>query len=173
MSRDVRSLTRGMRRAEESAWREFHELYYELLEGVARARGIAADEVPDVIQRSYLRMLRHAKVFEREEDLRGWICCVLRSEAIDTLRGRTRRAGLLERVGDWISGKNEEAPGDALLEGMASADRRLLERHYVEGWSQAELAAEAGVTVKAMESRLARLRERARRWLVKEERSGR
>ncbi len=68
-----------------------------------------------------------------------------------------------------MSGRRDTAGTGALLEGMPVAERRLLERHYSEGWSQAELAAEAGVSVKAMESRLARLRIRARQWLVKQE----
>ncbi len=165
---DIRALTRGLRRADESAWRDFHELYYDLLDGVARARGVDPAEIPDVIQRSYLRILRNVKPFDREPDFRAWICCVLRSEVIDTMRGRTRRAGLLERVREWISGKVDGVEAGALLEGMPVADRRLLERHYAEGWSQAELAEEAGISVKAMESRLARLRHRARAWLVKE-----
>lgn len=166
---DIRAMTRGLRRADESAWRDFHESYYDLLEGVARARGVDPAEIPDVIQRSYLRMLRNAKVFGREPDFRAWICCVLRSEVIDTMRGRTRRAGMMERVRDWISGRQDPAGAGELLEGMPVAERRLLERHYSEGWSQAELAAEAGVSVKAMESRLARLRIRARQWLVQQE----
>ncbi|MCH7228958.1 RNA polymerase sigma factor [Haloferula sp. A504] len=166
---DIRALTRGLRRADESSWRNFHESYYDLLEGVARARGVDPAEVPDVIQRSYLRMLRNAKTFDRESDFRAWVCCVLRSEVIDTARGRARRAGMLERVREWISGKPDAGHAGALLEGMPAAERRLLERHYTEGWSQAELAAEAGVSVKAMESRLARLRIRARQWLVNQE----
>jgi DNA-directed RNA polymerase specialized sigma24 family protein len=44
-------------------------------------------------------------------------------------------------------------------------DRQLLARHYVEGWSQEELAAEQQTSVKAVESKLARLRRRLRKQL--------
>ena len=169
MSEDVRALTRGLRRAEESAWCRFHESYCDLLEGIARARGVPPDEVADVIQRSYLRILRNVREFECEADFRAWVCCVLRSEAIDTVRGRVRRVGLLGRISGWFDGHADPEAGGALLEGMPAAERRLLERHYLEGWSQAELAAEAGVSEKAIECRLARLRDRARRWLGERE----
>ena len=52
---------------------------------------------------------------------------------------------------------------------MREEERLLLERHYVEGWSQTELAGEAGISRKAMESKLARLRLKARRLLQSQE----
>lgn len=167
---EVRSLTRAMRRADEDAWRRFHESYYDLLEAVARARGVDEGELADVIQRCYLRVLRHVRPFEEEEGFRAWLCCLMRSEVIDHARGRQRRAGLMAKLREWISGSEMGATRSAtLLEGMAAPERRLLELHYVEGWSQAELAAEAGISAKAMESKLARLRQRARRWLTEGE----
>jgi len=170
---DIGTLSRAMRRADEAAWQHFHEHYYDLLEGVARARGVGPEEAPDVIQGCYLRILRNVRRFDDEREFRAWLCCVLRSEVIDSARRRRHRASLLERVGEWLAGGNPGGAAAPLLEGMDGGERRLLERHYVEGWSQAELAAEAGVSVKAMESRLARLRQRARRWLERREGGGR
>ena len=73
---------------------------------------------------------------------------------------------MVERFKEWASGKSAQwaEVGDP-LEGMAATDRDLLERHYVDGWSQAELAAEAGISVKAIESKMARLRRKARVFL--------
>ena len=45
---------------------------------------------------------------------------------------------------------------------LEEEDRRLLTRHYVDGWSQDELAAEQQISTKALESKLARLRRRLR-----------
>lgn len=151
-----------MKRGDEAAWRRFHDLYYEDLRRVALSRGVSESEVADVIQRSYLRILKHVKPFSSENDFRAWCCCLLRSEIVDSSRRSGRRQSVMERFKEWVSDKSTEWVGSDPLEGMAAADRSLLERHYVEGWSQAELAAEAGVSVKAIESKMARLRRRAR-----------
>ncbi|MGB6223222.1 RNA polymerase sigma factor [Haloferula sp.] len=154
-----------MKRGDEAAWREFHDRYYDDLRRVALSRGVSETEVADVIQRSYLRILKHMKLFTTESDLRAWACCLLRSEVVDSSRRNRRRVSMMERFKGWVSEKPAQWVGGDPLEGMAAADRALLERHYVEGWSQAELAAEAGVSVKAIESKMARLRRRARAFL--------
>ena len=163
---DVGRLTRAMMRGDEGAWREFHDRYYEDLRRVALSRGVSESEVADVIQRSYLRILKHMKPFSSADDFRAWCCCLLRSEVIDVSRKNGRRISMVERFKVWASGKSAHwaEVGDP-LEGMAAADKDLLERHYVDGWSQAELAAEAGVSVKAIESKMARLRRKARVFL--------
>ncbi|MEM9237595.1 MAG: RNA polymerase sigma factor [Verrucomicrobiota bacterium] len=169
-SEDVARLSRAMKRGDEAAWRVFHERYFEVLRRVALSRGVPDAEVADVTQRAYLRILKHMKPFTKESDFRAWICCLLRSEVIDASRKRIRRGSMLERFRDWLGGTSDIIwPGVDPLEGMAVGDRVLLERHYVEGWSQAELAAEAGVSVKAIESKMARLRRKARRFLETQE----
>ena len=110
------------------------------------------------------------KVFSSENDLRAWVCCLLRSEVVDSSRRIGRRVSMMERFKEWVSGPTLAWADAELLEGMAEADRSLLERHYVEGWTQAELAAEAGVSVKAIESRMARLRFKARAFIETNER---
>jgi DNA-directed RNA polymerase specialized sigma24 family protein len=166
---DVGRLTRAMKRGDEAAWRRFHDFYYEDLRRVALSRGVADSEVADVVQRSYLRILKHVKPFHSESDFRAWCLCLLRSEVVDTSRRNGRRQSMVERFKEWAGDKSVEWLGSDPLEGMPMAERSLLERHYVEGWSQAELAAEAGVSVKAIESKMARLRQRARTFVEKSE----
>jgi RNA polymerase sigma factor (sigma-70 family) len=159
---DVSRLTRAMKRGDEAAWRWFHDTYYEDLRRLALGRGASESDVADVIQRSYLRILKHMKPFDKESDLRAWCFCLLRSEVIDTSRKMNRHQSMTERFKEWLSHKSADWAQTDLLDGLPPADRSLLEKHYVEGWSQADLAADAGVTVKAIESRIARLRRRAR-----------
>ena len=52
------------------------------------------------------------------------------------------------------------------LELCRADDRGLLEKKYFEQWSYNEIAAELQTTPKAIESRLARLRERLRRCIL-------
>jgi len=170
MDADTARLTRALARCEESAWQEFHALYYEFLLARVMARGVVESEASEVVQRVYLRVLKNPKAFERRADFEAWLSCLARCEAIDTGRSVRRRSWLREKFEQWSAVRHEavvETPaGDGRLsEALGSLDgneRALLTRHYYGGWSQEELAREHGISVKAIESRLARLRSRLR-----------
>jgi RNA polymerase sigma factor (sigma-70 family) len=164
---DVVSLTRGLTRCDEAAWRDFHACYFPLLKSMAVARGIPDCEASEIVQRVYLRVLRHAKVFHKNSDLEAWLACLTRCEAVDTFRRVHRRTWLGERFQQWQDlRRSTPAEMDERLEtamlALDEEDRRLLTRHYVDGWTQDELAAEQCVSTKAVESKLARLRRRLR-----------
>lgn len=170
MEEDIVILTRGLVRCDEDAWRDFHARYFARLRSMAVARGVREGDAGEVVQRVYLRIIRHAKVFESEGDLLAWLACLTRCEAIDAARRSTRRTWLGERFQQWqeFARSGEAADGEALESAMLSLeedDRRLVSRHYVEGWSQEELAAEQKTSIKAIESKLARLRRRLRKHL--------
>jgi RNA polymerase sigma-70 factor (ECF subfamily) len=173
MEDDIVTLTRGLVRCDEDAWRDLHRRYFTRLRSQAMARGVPEGDAADVVQRVYLRVIRHAKVFESEESLLAWLACLTRCEAIDTTRRSRRRSWLGERFQQWqeFSRPGEAADGGALdsaLSTLEEGDRRLVSRHYVEGWSQEELAADQKTSIKAIESRLARLRRRLRKQLETE-----
>ncbi|MCW1912377.1 sigma-70 family RNA polymerase sigma factor [Luteolibacter sp. GHJ8] len=167
MPPDVVSLTRGLTRCDEAAWREFHVHYFPLLKSMALARGIPDCEASEIVQRVYLRVLRHAKVFHHGSDFEAWLSCLTRCEAVDKLRSNHRRTWLGERFQQWqelrrpIPDEGDDRLESAMLS-LEEEDRRLLTRHYVDGWSQDELAAEQQISTKALESKLARLRRRLR-----------
>jgi RNA polymerase sigma factor (sigma-70 family) len=78
---------------------------------------------------------------------------------------------LLERFGRWWKFRaNETGQADdplagqveALLAELDPAERRLIEGKYLEGESVKELAIHSGLTEKAVEARLSRLRQRLR-----------
>ena len=171
MSSDLTSLTRGLARCDEAAWREFHTRYFgQLLKRVA-ARGVADCDAPDVVQRVYLRILRHPRVCATEEAWHGWLACLVRCEVIDFSRGRQRRHWLNERFQQHQEsrhngGENERAGEleDALAE-LSASDRALLVGFYRDGWSHQRLAARLRVTAKAVESKLGRIRQRLRQRL--------
>ena len=167
MEEDIVILTRGLVRCDEKAWRDFHARYFARLRAMALARGVREGDAAEVVQRVYLRVIRHAKVFESETDLLAWLACLTRCEAIDAARRSKRRTWLGERFQQWqeFARAGEAADRGDLEAAMLSLeenDRRLVSRHYVEGWTQEELAAEQQTSIKAIESKLARLRLRLR-----------
>jgi RNA polymerase sigma factor (sigma-70 family) len=170
MEEDIVILTRGLVRCDEKAWRDLHARYYGRLRSLAMSRGVPEGDAAEVVQRIYLRIIRHAKVFETEGKLLAWLACLTRCEAIDAARRSKRRTWLGERFQQWQEfARSGEAADGGLLESalltLEESERRLVSRHYVEGWSQEELAVELKTSVKAIESKLARLRRRLRKHL--------
>lgn len=170
MDEDVVTMTRGLVACDEDAWRAFHERYFQRLLAQALARGVPEGDAQEAVQGVYLRVLRHAKVFQRGSDFEAWLACLTRCETIDSSRRSRRRSWLGERFQQWqelrrASHEFESGDLESALQGLDDGDRRLLTRHYVDGWTQEELAAEQQTTAKAVESKLARLRRRLRREL--------
>ena len=167
MEDETTSLTRGLVRCEDAAWRDFHARFYSRLKAQVQARGVPESESPEVVQRVYLRVLRHAKVFRCHEDFDAWLSCLTRCEVIDSSRRERRRSWLGERYQQWQEFRH---PADtrngtdleSALTRLEESDRAMLVMHYLEGWSQEELAREQATSVKAIESKLARLRKRLR-----------
>lgn len=166
----VAALTRGLARGEEAAFREFHARYfdrlYHFLLVVTRGDEHAAQEA---VQETLLRVARRAREFDDEEVFWGWLKAVARNAARDRGRKQRRYLAALERFAFWraqpvAAPPHEEARLSTLLEEslaeMEPPDRRLIEGKYLRGDSVLELAAENGLTEKAVESRLARLRRR-------------
>jgi RNA polymerase sigma factor (sigma-70 family) len=171
MHDDIPSLTQGLARCDERAWREFHERYHDFLHGLAVARGVVPCDAPDLIQRVYLRVLRHPKVFASADAFSGWLACLVRCEAVDAASSRNRRAWLTERFQQWIEARTpepEHPQAEQLAVAMAQLpdnDRAMVRQHYFHGWSHQRIAIDCRISVKAVESKLARLRKRLRQHL--------
>jgi RNA polymerase sigma-70 factor (ECF subfamily) len=165
-------LTRRLAAGEEEAFREFHGLYFDRLHrfllGVTCGQEEAAQEA---LQETLLRLLRHRKVFHDEEVFWCWLKAVARNAARDGHRKNRRYFAVLQNffLGHRCEGSESAGDEDRLgalleesLEELAPEDRRLLENKYLEGETVRELSALAGLSEKAMESRLLRLRRQLR-----------
>lgn len=168
---ELSALTRGLSSCDEAAWRVFHEQQFQRLHALVMARGIPACDAAEVVQGVYLRVLRHAKVFHDEDSFAAWLSCLVRCEVIDTGRRKGRRNWLHERFQHWQESRRAAEPPllhddlELALLGLDEPDRALIRSHYFDGWSQETLAVHHQVSVKAIESKLARLRKRLRETL--------
>jgi RNA polymerase sigma-70 factor, ECF subfamily len=164
------SLTRRLAAGDEAAFREFHALYfdrlYHFLLVVTRGQEHAAQ---DALQETLLRVVRHAREFANEEVFWGWLKAIARNAARDGGRKQRRYFALLEKFAFYRNGNVSPAQAAAedgrlrslIDEGLAElerADRQLVEGKYLRGSTVLELAAELGLTEKAVESRLLRVR---------------
>ena len=173
----ITRLTRGLAQGDEAAFSEFHSLYfvrlYRFLLVVSRGN---EDQAEEALQQTLLRVARYAREFESEEVFWGWLKAVARTAALDLGRHRSRYTALLER---FALAKASQAPDplfdeehvlDAalseILRSLEQSDRRLIEGKYLQGETVRELAAATGLTEKAVEGRLSRLRQQLRAGLI-------
>jgi RNA polymerase sigma-70 factor (ECF subfamily) len=166
----VPGLTRRLAAGDEAAFREFHALYfdrlYHFLLVVTRGQEHVAQ---DALQETLLRVVRYAREFETEEAFWGWLQVVARNAARDGGRKHRRYLALLDRFAfgapsaPTLPRREHEHLSDALDETLAEIapdDRSLIEGKYLRGSTVLELAQQSGLTEKAVESRLHRLRQR-------------
>ncbi len=169
----LESRTRLLAAGDDEAWRWFHECYYLSLLRYAMRRCGDADFADEIVQQTYLRVARHAKSFAVESDFWAWLSCIVRCVAIDHARAVTRRSTLMEKFAHWRAIHTEEETSwtavhqhhslanDALSR-LPVEDAALLRHKYCDGNTTEELAMMLGMSPKAMEHRLARLREKLR-----------
>jgi RNA polymerase sigma factor (sigma-70 family) len=177
----VRVLTRRLAAGDEEAFREFHDRYFDRLYHylLVVARG-QEQEAREALQETLLRVVRYARVFDDETAFWCWLKVVARSAARDGGRKRRRYFALLERFAlRWSQNTHESGVGDndslrslrsilaESLEELPAVDRQLIEGKYLEGEAVKDLSARTGLTDRAVESRLRRLRLHLRERLLK------
>ncbi len=174
----IASLSARLGGNDEEAFREFHRLYFDRLHQflLVVARG-NEDEAREALQETLLRVLRYARSFESEDAFWNWLKAVARSAARDRGRKQQRYVRLLQAFAlrrqfekedqtgneeNQLHGLLEESLGELELQ-----DRQLIEGKYLGDATVKELSAKAGLTDRAVESRLLRLRRGLRERLLK------
>jgi RNA polymerase sigma-70 factor, ECF subfamily len=167
----VAILTAALARGNEQAFRDFHAAYAgRLLRYALAVTNGDASLAEEAVQIAFVRIAKNVRTFTNTETLWAWLARVVRCSIIDCARRHSRYAALLVRL------RQEPLPDpspdeiertfaenlQAVLATLPRGDRALLTAKYDDGQSTAQLAEAAGCTSKAVESRLARLRQRIR-----------
>jgi RNA polymerase sigma-70 factor (ECF subfamily) len=175
----VERLTAGVRAGEEAAVRALHARYarrltrYALV--VARGDEAAAGEA---VQSTFLRALRHLRPLADEPALWAWLARAARCAIADAGRRSRRYLRLLGRAGASLD--REEAPPpddteevwvaalDQALRDLDPESRSLVESRYFHHRPLADIAVERSTSERAIEGRLARVREKLRRSILRQ-----
>ncbi|MEK7950471.1 RNA polymerase sigma factor [Luteolibacter soli] len=158
------TLTAGLARGDDAAWREFFDAYEGRLMAYIRTCQAGNPEgVDDVYQETMLRVMRHARPFSDEAAFWSWLTVIARSAITDHWRKRSAWRRFLDRfVSDRSRAPAERGRSDdgfeRALAGMDDGMRKLLERKYDEKWSVRRLADAENVSEKVLEHRLAKAR---------------
>jgi RNA polymerase sigma-70 factor, ECF subfamily len=174
---EICRLTTALAAGDEEGFREFHAAYFDRLFRylIVVTRG-DEEAARDALQETFTRIVRHARRFDCEEKFWSWLTVLARSAAADA--GRKRRSYwrlLTNYARSWIVAESQNEIEDAderlhstLLDGLKDLndeDRALIEGKYLGRLSVRDLAARAGVSEKAIESRLTRARRELRKIL--------
>jgi RNA polymerase sigma-70 factor (ECF subfamily) len=175
----VPQLTAGVRHGDENAVRALHALYCDRLTRYALVITRGDETVAaEAVQTAFLKSLRHLRPLHDESALWAWLARAARTAASDMGRRSRRYAAVLGRVAALFS-REEEPPLEdsetvwlaALEKALSQLDeesRRLIDARYYQRRPLAEVAAEQSSTDRAIEGRLARLREKLRRSILQQ-----
>ena len=134
-------------------------------------RDAAAAE--DVAQDAFVRAYRQLHTFRRGEPFRPWLLRIVTNLALNEVRSRTRRTGLLGRIGS-IAERTVEAPHEAVaasddasillraISELPEDDRVVLHLRYYLELPEREIAAAIGKPSGTVKSRLHRASRRLR-----------
>jgi RNA polymerase sigma-70 factor, ECF subfamily len=171
----VPELTAAIARGDEAAFRCFHDLYWKRAYAYLMAL-TKGDEAlaADLAQTTMIRAARRLRPMKSEAAVWGWVRTVAHHAFIDECRAR-RRAPMFVAPTEIESDATADCPSegvpllealDAALQRLSVEERALVEAAYLQRKRRADLAVLLGVSIKAVESRLTRLRQKLRRAIV-------
>lgn len=87
-------LTRLRNWDDDEGWREFHELYYDLILSVVRKSGVSGADAEEVAQEALISVAKGMKEFRYNPErgsFKGWLKTIVRSRLVDFFRRQARR----------------------------------------------------------------------------------
>ena len=134
-----------------------------------RAYRLREADAEDVFQEVFLRAWQHLDDLRDDAAIRPWIGQLTRRLAIDRIRSGTREQARSEIEGDLaVSAETEMVRIDEALAvrqaigRLPAVQRDVVELFFVQGESQAAIAAALGIAEGTVASRICRARERLR-----------
>jgi RNA polymerase sigma factor (sigma-70 family) len=175
---EVAALTRQMADGDETAYRTFHDAYFDRLSRyLLVVTGGDEEAAHEALQATFVRVVRHIKVFPTDAVFWSWLTVLARSAFSDQTRKRRRYLAFLDRFTQHsrveqalAETKSADTELFTLLEQNLAAlpfdERDLLERKYFARESVRHIADELRATEGAVESRLGRIRRKLKTALL-------
>jgi RNA polymerase sigma factor (sigma-70 family) len=177
---DVPRLTAALRRGEEAAFTWLHRQWSGRIDRYCYALA-AGDETfaREIAQATWLRLVRSLRVLADEPAFWNWIACAARHASIDLRRKGGRYLGMIGRFAQWRAAPAMMILPDDAADGLVAAlesalaqlppvERALIEGRYFAGETLEAIGARHGLSARAVEGRLARLRVRLRESIAQE-----
>ena len=158
-----------LRRGDEAAFDEIHAVMNGRLFGFLARLARSRDVAEDLVEETWLRLVRYAARLEPDTRLAPWLFTVARNLYVSYCRNRALDDAGAAQIGLWpvaIAASPFELTAASLLEARVEATlaelpasfREVLLLVGVEGLTPSEAAAVCGVTPETMRQRLSRAR---------------
>jgi len=134
----------------------------------------------DLTQETFLSAYQHLNDFDGQAE-KAWLCRIASNKCVDYLRAAARRAVPVaeEEMPETVDTTQEDPLGRVLnqellaklktdCEALKPPYREISLKHYVEGKSAVEIAAESGDSVNTIKTRIYRAREMLQKTFGKE-----
>lgn len=166
-------LTRAIVSGDEEAFAKFYDQYSGRIFGLLLVLTSGREEVArDLQQVVMIKVARKFRVFGSEGELWAWLSQVTRNALRDYARAQGRlKTGVVyesnaaaetcpqsEPLFEWL---------DEALEELDADERLLIEAFYFQKQQQSQIAEANGQTLKAVESKLARVRAKLRAFIIR------
>ena len=151
----------------EALYRAFETPVYNLARRMCRT----PEDAEDVLQETFLEVVRSITAYRGEGHLWGWVRRIAASKALMRLRHEKLRA--TDELHDESAGGPPASVGarvdlERAFAQLSETSRAVVWMHDVEGFTHEEIAERMGKTVSFSKSQLARAHARLRRLLVVE-----
>jgi RNA polymerase sigma-70 factor (ECF subfamily) len=183
-SEPIAKLTAAMAAGDEAAVEAFYRLYFDRLFAEARHVVRGRDEAfyLDVVQDAVLRIIRTVRRVKSKAQFHAWLRLVVRTTALDRLRGERRRARRELAVAgtvSWISSAAATSGADEIdddgsqyewlrrqIDSLDPQIVRMIELRFERSWTLARIGKLLGLSTGTIDGRLRRalrlLKDRAR-----------
>ncbi len=174
----IAALTTRMEAGDQDAFVLFHELYCDRLFRYLIVLSRGEEELArDLLQTAMLKVVRSIRHFAGETEFWNWLAAIARNSFFDHIR-RTRRtpqfeilspertANLAATTGHEENTLLEQALEQALA-GLPEEERALIDSFYFQIGTYRSIALQHDTSPKAVESHLARIRQKLRNAILK------
>ncbi len=161
-------LVKALRGGDEAAFRWLHAQWNGRLARYAAALTAGDTTMAgEVVQATWLRLARSLRAVPDEAALWCWMARAARNAATDMQRTGGRYRAALRRFTEWLRPAPDPEPAvfaalDAALAALTAEERALLELRYTAREPLDATATRLGCSARAVEGRLARIREKLR-----------
>jgi len=174
---DWLQLTTRITAGDEAAFACFYEHFFERLFRYVLVMTRGDEQLSrDLLQQTMLKVVRYLKPFPDETILWSWLTQSAKTSFIDVLRRQERAPEFvaLESVSPVSQPHDEqtdetlvlEAALERALKGLGTDEQELIQSVYFDELSHKQIAESTGSTPKAVESKLARVRQKLRKLLT-------
>ena len=138
-----------------------------------------AQDAEDVAQEAFVRAYRRLHTFRQGEPFRPWLLRIVQNQALNAVRARNRRGGLVDRIAIFssraadsphaaVAAADESSQVLAAIERLPPDDRMVLHLRYFLDLPEREIADAIGRPPGTVKSRLHRASARLREVIERE-----